>query len=248
MPSENTRAQNEIEHGKFLAQSGDPEAIWWWGSPAGQKRAQRRGQMLTQATQLKAGMRVLEIGCGTGLFTAMLAQSGAHIVAVDISPELIEIARQRAYPHSGVELRVMRFEDCDINEPFDAIVGSSVLHHLDIDLSLRRVFELLKPNGSMAFAEPNMLNPQIFLQRHVRFLRERVGESPDETALVRGPMIQQLQALGYTEVEVRNTDWLHPSTPPALIPLVWHVGLLLERVPLVRNFSGSLLIQARRPR
>ena len=38
-------------------------------------------------------MSVLELGCGTGYFTRELARSGADIVAVDVSPELLEIAR-----------------------------------------------------------------------------------------------------------------------------------------------------------
>jgi len=240
------RARHEIEHGKFLAESGNPEAIWYWGSPAGKKRAARRGQLLREAAGLKPGMRVLEVGCGTGLFTEMLANSGAHILAVDISPDLIELAKQRSYPPNSVELMVMRFEDCDIDEPFDAIVGSSVLHHLEMETALRRMYELLKPNGHLAFAEPNMLNPQIFLERNVGYLRKKVGASPDETAIQRWKMASMMKRIGFRNVHVRNTDWLHPSTPPALIPLVWNVGLILEQIPLIREFSGSVLIRAQR--
>ena len=247
MPQLDERARHEIEHGKLLAASGNPETIWWWGSPAGQKRAQRRGQLLTQGAQLKPGLRVLEVGCGTGLFTEMMAQSGASILAVDISPDLIELARKRVYPVGTVELAVMRFEDCDINEPFDAIVGSSVLHHLDIPLALRRMYELLKPGGMLVFAEPNMLNPQIFLQRNIGFLRESVGESPDETAIRRWELAKQLATVGFSQIDIRNTDWLHPSTPPTFIPLLWNVGLVLEHIPFIREFSGSVLIRAQRP-
>ena len=45
------------------------------------------------SSHLKPGMNVLELGCGTGYFTRELARSEANIVAIDVSPELLEIAK-----------------------------------------------------------------------------------------------------------------------------------------------------------
>lgn len=57
----------EIEHGEKIA--GQAEAIWNWASPAGKLRAKRRARLIAEAAELSTGMRVLELGCGTGLFT-----------------------------------------------------------------------------------------------------------------------------------------------------------------------------------
>src|SRR5437867_12700733 len=84
------RIAKEIQHGRFLAQHGAGE-IWNWESPAGKLRWARRVNMLS--SHLKPGMAVLELGCGAGYFTKELARSGAEIVAIDVSPELLEIAR-----------------------------------------------------------------------------------------------------------------------------------------------------------
>ena len=84
------RIAKEIEHGRFLAQRGAGE-IWNWESPAGKLRWARRVKMLSN--HFKPGMTVLELGCGAGYFTQELARSGADIVAIDVSPELLEIAR-----------------------------------------------------------------------------------------------------------------------------------------------------------
>ncbi len=54
--------------------------------------------MIISGADLKPGLRVLEIGCGTGLFTEMFARTGAHLVAVDISGELLEFAHGRGLP------------------------------------------------------------------------------------------------------------------------------------------------------
>ncbi|MDX1990925.1 MAG: class I SAM-dependent methyltransferase [bacterium] len=241
------RGLHEIEHGKKLIESGNPELIWNWDTPAGRIRAQRRGQLLTKAAGLKPGMKVMEVGCGTGLFTEMMAKSGAHILAVDISPDLLDLARERGLPIDQVEFREMRFEDGAADGPFDAIVGSSVLHHLEMKTALRRMYELLKPGGVIAFAEPNMLNPQVWAERNIAAVRERNGASPDETAIVRWRLARDLRDLGFTEIHIRNTDWLHPATPESLIPVVWQVGLVLEGLPLIQEFTGSVLIRARKP-
>jgi magnesium-protoporphyrin O-methyltransferase len=58
-------------------------------------RDRMRAVMLSRLPSDLAGIRVLDAGCGTGLMTAELAARGAEVVAVDIAPQLIDIARQR---------------------------------------------------------------------------------------------------------------------------------------------------------
>src|SRR5947209_2941817 len=78
-----SRANHEILHGRKLA-AGHAETTWGWGTPAGKQRASRRAAMIAHGARLGPGVRALEIGCGTGLFTECFALSGAEIVAVDI--------------------------------------------------------------------------------------------------------------------------------------------------------------------
>ena len=240
------RAEREIKHGEWLA-ARDTETVWGWGTPAGQKRAKRRAELIAAGAALSAGKRVLEIGCGTGLFTEMFAATGATIVAMDISPELLSKARARCLPARQVTFFEGRFEDCDAEGQFDAVIGSSVLHHLEIEAAIRHIKELLKPGGRMSFAEPNMLNPQVFLERKFHYLPIFSYTSPDETAFVRWRLERQLREEGFTEVTIRPFDWLHPSTPKILIKTVSAVGRFLESVPLLQEFSGSLSISAQLP-
>lgn len=239
-----SRAVREIGHGRKLAE-GDTETIWGWGTPAGRCRAARRGRRIAEAAQLKPGMRVLEIGCGTNLFTDMFAQSGARLVAVDISSDLLEKAHLQDLPRHQVIFLQKRFEDCDVDGPFDAVIGSSILHHLEIEVALKKIYELLKPGGVMSFAEPNMLNPQAFLLFKLRFLFPYV--SPDETAFTRGQMKKLLAGSGFERTEITPCDWLHPAVPASWIRAVQRIGAFLEKTPVVREFSGSLYIRARRP-
>ena len=156
--------EKEVLHGEYLA-SHNPEKIWGWETPAGRQRATRRAQMIIDGARLSSGMRILEVGCGTGLFTEMFAQANVFILAVDISNELLEYAAKRRLPPGRVQFLNKKFEECAVEGPFDAVIGSSILHHLDIEASLGKMYSLLKTGGRISFAEPNMLNLQIFLQK-----------------------------------------------------------------------------------
>ncbi|MFO0874315.1 MAG: class I SAM-dependent methyltransferase [Phycisphaerales bacterium] len=241
-----SRAHHEIAHGQWLA-ANDPESVWGWGTPAGRRRAERRAKLIADAAALGPGVRALEIGCGGGMFTGMFAATGASIVAVDISPELIEIAKRRNLPQDRVRFATTRFEEMDPADPFDAVVGSSVLHHLEVERSLQLMYALLKPGGRLAFAEPNLLNPQVWMERRFRHWDRFKYVSPDETAFVRGPLARLLEATGFVDIAIAPHDWLHPSTPRPLIPAIAGVGRALEFVPGVREIAGSLLIAAQRP-
>ena len=239
------RAQNEISHGRKLTELG-AERVWGWGTPAGEVRAARRAEWIARAAMLQPGVRALEIGCGTGIFTEKFASTGADILAVDISEELLQQARARNLPPT-VTFACTPFEDLSVDQPFDAVIGSSILHHLDVDPSLSRIYSLLKPGGVACFSEPNMLNPQIMTQKNVTWIKEQLGDSPDETAFFRWQIVSLLRKTGFVGIQVTPMDWLHPLTHPAMIPTMNKIGVVLEKLLLIREFAGSLYIHAQRP-
>jgi SAM-dependent methyltransferase len=235
------RIANEIEHGRFLAQHGAGE-IWNWEGPAGKLRWARRVKMLS--SHIRSGMIVLELGCGTGYFTQELARCGADIVAVDVSPELLEIARANcSAPNVRYEIQ-NAYELSYPGDAFDSVVGSSVLHHLEIEEALRQIHRVLRPAGTMFFTEPNMLNPQIVIQKNVPWVKQRLGDSPDETAFFRWRLRRLLEATGFSGVRIDPFDFLHPKTPTTLIGCVDTVGRFLEGLPVISEFAGSLYIRA----
>jgi 2-polyprenyl-3-methyl-5-hydroxy-6-metoxy-1,4-benzoquinol methylase len=235
------RIVNEIEHGRILAQHGAGE-IWNWEGHAGKLRWARRVRMLSN--HLRVGMKVLELGCGTGYFTRELARSGADIVAVDVSPELLEIAKADcSAPNVGYEIQnacAMSYRDV----VFDSVVGSSVLHHLEIEAALREIYRVLKVGGTIYFTEPNMLNPQIAIQKNIPWIKRKLGDSPDETAFFRWPLRRLLKATGFRDVQIHPFDFLHPKTPFPLVNGLNAIGRFLEHVPGLSEFAGSLYIRA----
>lgn len=196
------------------------------------------------AADLRPGARVLEVGCGTGLLTSELVRRQAAVVAMDLSEHLLEVARQRPDNTDALLLRGNAYELSFRSNTFDGIVGSSVLHHLDVPQALREFHRVLRPGGWLRFTEPNMLNPQIALQKNIPVLKRMLGDSPDETAFVRWALRRQLERFGFHEISIIPFDFLHPATPTPLIPVIDYVGRLAEKALATSEIAGSLYIRA----
>ncbi len=235
------RVAQEIRHGRFLAKHGAGE-IWNWESHAGKLRWARRVKMI--GGHLKPGMTILELGCGAGYFTKEFARSGAEIVAIDVSVELLEMAKANC-PASNIRYEIQ--DACALtysDAAFDSVVGSSILHHLEIETALREIRRVLKAGGTIYFTEPNMLNPQIAIQKNVPWIKRWLGDTPNETAFFRRPLCRLLERTGYRDVRIEPFDFLHPKTPAPLINGVDMLGGFLENLPVVSEFAGSLYIRA----
>ena len=239
--NQTNRVANEIEHGKYLSVS--PDEFWGWSGKAGRLRLERRARMLSDGVS----GTVLEIGCGAGLYTTEFSQADIDLTSIDVSPDLIKLARENVPPERNVVFRIedahkTSFPDCS----FDAIIGSSVLHHLELELALREFLRILKPGGIIKFTEPNYLNPQIALLMSHPFFRKRFHVSPDETAFFKWKLQQDLLFQGFSEVNIINFDFLHPQTPESLSLTLNKLTLILEKVPILKEISGSLFITARK--
>jgi ubiquinone/menaquinone biosynthesis C-methylase UbiE len=99
----------------------------------------------------------LELGCGTGFFTLNLKLAGVleegHVT--DLSPGMVEVAQRNARSLGfEVEGRVADAETLPYDDDsFDLVIGHAVLHHIpDVEVSLREVLRVLKPEGRFVFA------------------------------------------------------------------------------------------------
>jgi len=100
------------------------------------------------------GRRVLEVGCGAGPLTAWLVEHGAVVTAMDVSPAMLQLARERVGHRATFLL-------ADLAEPlsflpdtsFDLVVASLVLHYLENwEEPLRELRRVLRPDGAVVFS------------------------------------------------------------------------------------------------
>jgi SAM-dependent methyltransferase len=102
------------------------------------------------------GLRVLDLGCGHGMASVVLARRGADVTACDLSLCYLREAQARAGAN-GVRAR---FLVCDgerlpfADGAFERIWGNAILHHLDLRRAARDLQRVLAPGGSAVFCEP----------------------------------------------------------------------------------------------
>jgi SAM-dependent methyltransferase len=91
----------------------------------------------------------LEIGCGTGEFARSLAERSQRVLALDLSPEMIRIARERSAQFPNIEFELADIRDRPLPiEGFDCIATIATLHHLPIAETLLKLKTALKPGGT----------------------------------------------------------------------------------------------------
>lgn len=107
---------------------------------------------LLEKGRLGPGSRVLEVGCGSGQATRLLAPHGLRLYAIDIGPRLLALARTRLAPWPEVSFEQIAFEAFASPEPFEAIVSVQAFHWIDPAIGLEKAARLLAPGGSLLLA------------------------------------------------------------------------------------------------
>lgn len=238
------RYEVERRQGADLA-SGEGERVWGWSSHAGQERADRRARFLAEAARLGPGVRCLELGSGTGVFTARLVESGCEVVAVELSEALAARCRERVGNRAEVVVGNVETGEGLEGRTFDAIVGVSILHHVNMELCFQHTFSALRKGGRFAFSEPNMANPQVWVMKNVDAVGRLLHETLHETAFHPDELRDLFESAGLVVELCEPFEFLHPATPRSVIPAVERVERVLEKTP-ARRIAGSIRIAGRK--
>ncbi len=92
----------------------------------------------------------LEIGCGTGAFARLMAKRAERVLALDLSPQMIRIARERSQEYTNIDFRVANVLEWEFPaEQFDCIASIATLHHLPMEEMLTKMKNALKANGTL---------------------------------------------------------------------------------------------------
>ncbi|HEX6101616.1 MAG TPA: class I SAM-dependent methyltransferase [Alphaproteobacteria bacterium] len=132
--------------------------------------------------------RALEIGCGTGTYTELLAKWCDEVVAIDLDPAFAEAARRRFADEPKV--RVMQADARRLPDlgTFDSIVMLDVLEHIEDDVSMLRLLrERLGASGRLVLKVPAM--PALYgaldsaIGHHRRYSRRSLARAAAEAGL-----------------------------------------------------------------
>ncbi|MFX1565003.1 MAG: class I SAM-dependent methyltransferase [Promethearchaeota archaeon] len=122
------------------------------------------------------GLYVLDAGCGPGHNAEYLIKHGAKVVAVDVSPKMLEITQERLGNTADIR-------EVDLNQPlpffkeemFDLIFSSLVMGYiLDWHATLKEFYRILRPGGELIFSTIHPCNPSTMRERKDYFETRRV--------------------------------------------------------------------------
>lgn len=167
----------------------------------------------------------LDVGCGSGVFSRMLAGAGAQVLGLDGSPAMVEAARGAS--GAGVRFDVGRVEDVGaLTATFDGAICLSVLEYLEApDRALAAIAGRVKPGGRVAVSLPNRGSTLRWAQRLARGLAgsgafayldssRHLWTRAEAIELARGAGLEVEAALGFDPVAPRAL-W------PAISPSLW---------------------------
>jgi SAM-dependent methyltransferase len=206
----------------------------------------RHVDVVVEAIGLRPGERVLEVGCGMGRYTFLLARRGHRVEGLDLTPRLLEQLARHDGGRYGIPLHAadLMHPPVELAGGFDAVVGFFMLHHIeDLTACFAGVARLLKPGGRTAFVEPNPLCPLYYAQ--IAFTPGMTWQG-DRGILDMRPraIARAMQQGGLVAPRASRFGFL----PPALANrrAGARVEAALERVAPLRPFSAFQLFQAER--
>lgn len=250
-PSAEARLAREREFHDDIARELSPELL------PPQPPGPLEEALLDAAGDLR-GRLVLDLGCGSGDLTLMLLEREAHVTALDLSPEMVRIARQRAelfgrttdaaWVAAAVEASGLP------SGTYDVVLGRFILHHLELDRAAAEIVRLLAPGGRAIFLENSARNPVLMVaRRHLagRFGIPRLG-TEDEMPLQHRDVAVLSKAFGSVELSYPVFEFLRLFDRqvlrfrwPRVSRLIAAADTAIARlVPAVRPFSFRVLVTA----
>ncbi|MDQ3100619.1 MAG: class I SAM-dependent methyltransferase [Bacteroidota bacterium] len=180
---------------------------------------------------------VLEIGCGIGTFTGLLAQKArkSRILAVDISPASISDAQSSLKKYRNLELRVLDILSDPLSGLFDMIILPDVLEHIPEEhrhVLFVKLATLLHRNGKILIHSPD--------PDHLEYLKEQHPEKLQliDVPLHLGTIVPEIEAAGLRlHYFQRHSIW--NSSPDYMALVLVHAPSKLDHIVQARPHSSS---------
>lgn len=224
--------------------------------------------LLSELVPLK-GKRILDVGCGLGENTILLARLGADVTAMDISPQMLDNVAHIAKRYNvSCKTSLQDGKKLDFApESFDVVLCANVFHHIENkEFFLENVHQILKKGGIAVFWDPLKYNPLINIYRKMATKNRTENEKPVG--------ISELKMISrYFTIEKKRFFWLtmqsiflkffffdkvHPNQDKYYKRIYhveykktwWHPFKVLDSIfcalPLLRWLSWNIVVIARK--
>jgi SAM-dependent methyltransferase len=232
-------------------------------------RTQREVVWQELGRAFRSGQRILELNCGTGVDAVHLAGSGVRVLACDISPRMIEIARRRALSErlaGRVEFKVLPTEDIAMlgdQAPFDGVFSnfSGLNHVVDLPTLAQSLAQLLKPGARalLCLAGPFAPAEMAWYLAHGKLrqaMRRFTRLTDDVTLKVHYPSVATMAQIFAPAFRLQEWKGIGIAVPSCMEHMAQRIPKAYEKlaradrwlgqVPVLRGWADCVLLQFER--
>lgn len=217
----------------------------WYETPLGRKVDQLEQCLFMRLAAPKPGERVLDGGCGTGRLSLALAERGLVVTGVDLSPGMLEVARDRTKSYANVTLVQADVESLPFPSlSFDLVAAFTVLEFtVNAEAAIRELWRLVKPGGRLVIGVLNSWSPWAWQRRR----RACTGHNVFAHARFFSPW--SLKAVLAANTGESHLVWgACVFIPPWSGPLLISAAATLDRIahPFLKPFGALIVMRAER--
>ena len=191
---------------------------------------------------------ILDFGCGNGVYSEKVINfNPSKLTAIDISEEAIEAAKTKG--NNKIDFKVENCENTKLSsDSFDIIYGVGILHHLNLDKSIKEVERLVKRDGNIIFIEPLGTNPIINLYRKFTPNARSKDEHPftfDDIKQLR-KFFNKVKIKYYGFFTLLFLPFYKSPKESKIFLILSRLDKILFTIPFLKFLAWSVLIEAKK--
>lgn len=194
-------------HDEYVAQEFNRAAERYDDSRVVRSYQRRTQALIVDDSQIEKGMRVLDLGCGTGTATLEIAsrlEGTGKVVGLDLSGKMLEQAKQKLAElgYTNVEFVLQNASDLNYDEYFDHVLSTNAFHHFaDKQDVFARVYKSLRPGGVFMIQD---ICDDFVLMKALDLLG-KLGEKAHVGSTTSRELRDLLISTRFSDVEVKTT-------------------------------------------
>jgi len=194
-------------------------------------------EVIRRTTNIFKKNEIIDFGAGSGRLTIPLLKMGYKVIAVDISTESLKNLQKLS---RKLKLQSIQTERILPKKMVNLIVGTDILHHVELSIYLPKLQKMLNRGGKIVFSEPGGLNPSwyIYLPLFIGWEVERGIVNSTYFNLQ-----QKLTDSGFSKINIQGLG-LFPRPFFNWFPLFSHINDWLGNLPLLKQFAYRYIIEA----